>query len=130
MNTSADAPFLDCAYKLQEYEGRPRRKRSEGKATWPGRKQVFRQHAPDGRPQGDLLTLASEAHPGAPLLVPVMRAGRPVATPPPLVAVREHARAELAGLPEHLRSLDAADPYPVEVAPSLRRLAAEIDALT
>ena len=130
MNTSADAPFLDCAYKLQEYEGRPRRKRSEGKATWPGRKQVFRQHAPDGRPQGDLLTLASEAHPGTPLLVPVMRAGRLVATPPPLVAVREHARAELAGLPEHLRSLDAADPYPVEVAPALRRLAAEIDALT
>ncbi len=37
MNTSADAPFLDCAYKLEEYDGRPRRKRSEGKATWPGR---------------------------------------------------------------------------------------------
>ena len=46
MNTSADAPYLDCAYKLQEYEGRPRRKRSEGKATWPGRKQVFRRYTP------------------------------------------------------------------------------------
>jgi nicotinate phosphoribosyltransferase len=33
--TSPDAPYLDCVYKLQEYAGRARRKRSEGKATWP-----------------------------------------------------------------------------------------------
>ncbi len=38
LDTSSDAPALDCAYKLQEYAGRPCRKRSEGKATWPGRK--------------------------------------------------------------------------------------------
>src|SRR5690606_4162166 len=48
LDTSADAPYLDCAYKLQEYGGRPRRKRSEGKATWPGQKQVFRKRAADG----------------------------------------------------------------------------------
>ena len=42
--TSFDAPALDCAYKLQEYAGLPRRKRSTGKATWPGRKQVWRRH--------------------------------------------------------------------------------------
>ena len=36
LDTSSDAPYLDCAYKLQEYAGRPRRKHSEGKATWPG----------------------------------------------------------------------------------------------
>jgi len=130
MNTSADAPFLDCAYKLQEYEGRPRRKRSEGKATWPGRKQVFRQYAPDGRLGSDSLTLATEAHPGTPLLAPVMRAGRVVAAPPALAAVREYAGAELARLPQRLRSLDAADPYSAEVSPALRRLAADIDART
>lgn len=28
---------------------RPRRKRSEGKATWPGRKQVFRRYDAHGR---------------------------------------------------------------------------------
>ena len=39
---SVDVPALDCAYKLQEYAGKPRRKLSEGKATWPGRKQVWR----------------------------------------------------------------------------------------
>ena len=42
LTTSSDAPALDCAYKLQEYAGVPRRKRSQGKATWPGRKQVWR----------------------------------------------------------------------------------------
>ena len=42
LDTSSDAPYLDCAYKLVEYAGIPRRKRSEGKATFPGRKQVYR----------------------------------------------------------------------------------------
>src|SRR5262249_52862637 len=57
VDTSADAPYLDCAYKLQEYAGRARRKRSIGKATWPGRKQVFRRTGPDGRMCEDVVTL-------------------------------------------------------------------------
>jgi nicotinate phosphoribosyltransferase len=48
LTTSSDAPALDCAYKLQEYAGKPRRKRSEGKATWPGRKQVWRSSGTTG----------------------------------------------------------------------------------
>jgi nicotinate phosphoribosyltransferase len=46
--TPQDAPLLDCDCKIQEYDGRAKRKRSVGKATWPGRKQVFRRHAADG----------------------------------------------------------------------------------
>ena len=130
MNTSADAPYLDCAYKLEEYEGQPRRKRSEGKATWPGRKQVYRRYGDDGRLAGDVLTLAAETLPGAALLVPVMRAGRVLGPSAALDVVRERARAELTRLPEPLRALDDADPYPVEIAPALRDLAAEIDAQT
>ena len=42
MGVSADAPSLDSAYKLVEYDGRPILKLSEAKATEPGRKQVFR----------------------------------------------------------------------------------------
>ena len=56
LTTSSDAPALDCAYKLQEYAGQPRRKRSSGKATWPGRKQVWRRYGPDGRMVGDTLS--------------------------------------------------------------------------
>ena len=42
LDISADAPSLDFVYKLQEYAGKARRKSSEGKATWPGRKQGYR----------------------------------------------------------------------------------------
>ncbi len=54
---SVDVPALDCAYKLQEYAGKPKRKLSEGKATWPGRKQVWRAYDTDGRMRGDILSL-------------------------------------------------------------------------
>ena len=57
LTTSSDVPALDCAYKLQEYAGQARRKRSAGKATWPGRKQVWRRYGSDGRFAGDTLSL-------------------------------------------------------------------------
>ena len=129
MNTSSDAPYLDCAYKLQEYEGRPRRKRSEGKATWPGRKQVYRSGDAQGRFAGDLLALAEARRAGRPLLVPFMRGGEWIEPRLSLEESREHARAELARLPEALRALEPAPPYPVSVDPELSILAAEVDAL-
>jgi nicotinate phosphoribosyltransferase len=128
MNTSADAPYLDCAYKLQEYDGKARRKRSEGKATWPGRKQVYRRYDGAGLASGDTLTLEADTAPGTPLLGPVMRAGKPTGMSATLDAARSKARTELAQCPERLRALDGTEPYPVTIAPALRALAAEIDA--
>ena len=131
MNTSADAPYLDCAYKLQEYDGKPRRKRSEGKATWPGRKQVYRHYDAAGRFAGDVLALADQTEPGEPLLVPAMRGGTLVAPRETLAQSRDRARHQLACLPESLRSLSpAGEPYPVVVTEGLKALAAEIDAST
>jgi nicotinate phosphoribosyltransferase len=127
MNTSGDAPFLDCAYKLVEYEGRPRRKRSEGKATWPGRKQVYRQTTPDGRATGDVLALEGDPVPGLSLLQPVMRNGTRVAALPTLRQCRAHAREAIASLPTPLCGLEDAEPYPVTIAPALRALAAALD---
>jgi nicotinate phosphoribosyltransferase len=127
LTTSSDVPSLDCAYKLQEYAGLPRRKRSQGKATWPGRKQVWRRLGPDGRMAGDVLSLHSDKQPGEPLLQHVMRNGRRVQPSPPLSDVRAHASRELARLPEPLRRLDPAASYPVEVADRLVQLASEVD---
>jgi nicotinate phosphoribosyltransferase len=76
--TSSDVPALDCAYKLQEYSGVPRRKRSTGKATWPGRKQVWRRYDPDGHMASDVLSTEDDDHEGETLIVPVMQQGRPV----------------------------------------------------
>jgi nicotinate phosphoribosyltransferase len=128
LDVAADCPALDCAYKLQEYAGRPRRKRSPGKATWPGAKQVFRHRGAGGELERDLLAPAGEAHGGEPLLTPVLRRGELVAPLPSLAASREHARRELLRLPPRLRSLLPEEPHAVEIAPSLDALAARVDA--
>ncbi len=127
MTTSADAPYLDCAYKLQEYAGRPCRKRSEGKATWPGRKQVYRRLGRDGRLDGDIITIEGETRPGLPLLQPVMQNGRRLAPSPSIETIRDHARLALAELPDTLRRLDQAAPYDVRIAEALEQLAQQVD---
>lgn len=127
MNVAADAPYLDCAYKLVEYAGRGRRKRSEGKATWPGRKQVLRRFDAAGRMAGDLLTLEDDAGGGEALLLPVLRDGALLGPLPPLAQIREKVRSQLAALPDALRCLDAAPPYPVSISPALAALAREVD---
>ncbi|MFZ5877331.1 MAG: nicotinate phosphoribosyltransferase [Nitrospirota bacterium] len=125
--TSSDAPYLDCAYKLQEYARRARRKRSEGKATWPGRKQVYRRYGPDGRMAEDVLTLEGDAQDGEPVIVPVMQAGKRVAPPRSLNDIRDYARSQLAKLPDVLRALEGEATYPVRVAPAIHALAAAVD---
>lgn len=127
LSTSEDAPALDCAYKLQAYAGQAKRKRSEGKATWPGRKQVYRRYDAGGIMTDDLLTLVDDRASGEALLRPVMRGGQRLGLKPRLDEIRAHAAAERDRLPERLRSLDPAAPYPVAVSPALRRLTAEVD---
>jgi nicotinate phosphoribosyltransferase len=127
MDASYDVPTLDCAYKLQEYAGRPRRKRSEGKATWPGRKQVFRSYDSASRMIGDLLALDNERAPGEPLLRPVMRAGKRLQGLGSLTDARQRCQADLGRLPDPLRSLEPAPLYPVAVSDPLRALADEVD---
>jgi nicotinate phosphoribosyltransferase len=128
--TSSDAPYLDCAYKLQEYAGQARRKRSEGKATWPGRKQVVRRRGADGCLREDWLTLEGDVVEGEPLLQPVMHRGQRLTPSPPLSAVRAYAAAQLAGLPGPLRRLREAPSYPVQIADGLVQLACQVDERT
>ncbi len=125
--TSSDAPYLDCAYKLQEYAGRARRKRSEGKATWPGRKQVFRRYGPDGRMAEDILTLEDDAQEGEPLIRPVMRAGARTSGALALGQIREYALSQLALIPDALRELEGEPGYPVRIAPAIQALADAVD---
>ena len=119
MTTSADQPYLDAVYKLQEYAGRPRRKRSAGKATWPGRKQVYRRYTVEGSFLGDTVTLETDALPADPLIVPAMRGGRRLPQPS-LEESRKHCLSQLARLPK-------AFPYPVEISPALRAAADAVD---
>jgi nicotinate phosphoribosyltransferase len=127
LTTSADVPSIDCVYKLQEYAGLPRRKRSENKATWPGRKQVWRRYDADRRMAGDLLSLADHGPAGEPLIQPVMIEGRRVVPPQSLDDIRQRTKRELDHLPEALQRLEPNAIYPVEVADDLKKLASEVD---
>ena len=127
LTTSEDAPALDCAYKLQEYAGQARRKLSAGKATWPGRKQVWRSFAPDGTMSGDVLSLTDDEQPGEPLIAPVMRDGQRLAPMPTLDDARAHAADNLARLPESLKQLALGEPYPTQIGSALVKLAEEVD---
>ncbi len=118
LTTSADAPYLDAVYKLEEYAGQPRRKRSTGKATWPGRKQVYRHYHDDGRFRRDVVGLEGDAQPGEPLLRQAMARGRRLPQPE-LAASRAHCLAQLQRLPQA--------EYPVEISASLRALAEQVD---
>lgn len=128
LDTSADAPYLDCAYKLVEYAGHPRRKRSEGKATWPGRKQVYRSYGAQGRyMQTDIITIEGDVLPGEPLIQAVMKGGQRLRSAEPLHESRERATRQLAQLPEHLRALDTTPPFSVTISPALEALAYQAD---
>ncbi len=127
MTTSSDAPSLDCAYKLQEYAGRPCRKRSEGKATWPGRKQVYRYDADDGCIDHDVVTTDDDQLSGHPLLRPVMKGGRRLAASPPLADVQRATAVQLERLPASLRVLDPSPAYDVRISDTLQGLARAVD---
>lgn len=127
MTASADAPYLDCTYKLQEYAGRACRKKSEGKATWPGRKQLYRHYDQDGCIAFDVLTVADDPQEGEALIQPVMEAGKPLNTPTPLAHLRDRTSAQLGYLPEELRELREGATIEVKVSRALRDLAQSVD---
>jgi nicotinate phosphoribosyltransferase len=128
LSTSSDAPYLDAVYKLQEYDGVARRKRSSNKATWPGRKQVWRRASGDRTFAGDSVRLAEEKGVGTPLLECVMRDGCRLAPSPPLARVRAHCHLQLEALPAELKTLAAPAPrYPVSISPAVRMLADAVD---
>jgi nicotinate phosphoribosyltransferase len=130
LDVSADAPALDMAYKLQMYAGRPRRKRSPGKSTWPGAKQVLREYGADGIASGDRIVLEDERAGGTPLLAEVMRGGRLAGEARSLEEIRSDCARQLRSLPAHLLQLEEQAPaggsrgYPVVRSAAVEALAA------
>ncbi len=131
MGVSADAPYLNCAYKLVSYAGKARMKLSPAKATLPCRKQVFRASY-GGKALRDVIALRDEKLAGRPLLEPVMADGKSLlGRSAELFEMRAHCEQELASLPASLRGLHSPDvAYPVELSDQLRaereRLAGEL----
>lgn len=124
---SRDAPALNGIYKMVEiaHDGviRSTAKFSDSKTTLPGRKQVFRRKTAEGSLDHDVLGLETEAYAGTKsLLRPVMKNGQLLAPLPSLPAIRAHAAAELASLPESLKALDEFSRYEVRKSKPLALL--------
>ena len=127
LSTSEDAPALGGVYKLvaidEDGVTRPVMKRSEGKGTWPGRKQVWR-ILESGSALGDIVGLEAEENVrnATPLLEEVMRGGTRMAPPPALNELRARCRDQVAMLPAALRHIEASPRYPVERSQALTQL--------
>jgi nicotinate phosphoribosyltransferase len=130
MNVSADAPYLDMAYKIVRYAGRDVLKLSTGKATWTGEKQIWRRRRPDGVLDHDLLALRDEPPPAGAesLLRTVMDAGRVVEPLPPVSATRERCAREIGALPPEVTRLRAPGRYPVRHSERLVRHQRQLEA--
>jgi nicotinate phosphoribosyltransferase len=128
LDVSSDAPALDMAYKLEEYDNRPRRKRSPGKRTWPGAKQVFRQSDESGIVTRDYLALATERLSGVPLLEAVVENGKRIVALPTLAEARKSCRQRVAELPPFLLSLrDSQETFDVRASVDLQALVTLMD---
>ncbi len=126
---SADAPYLDSAYKLVEYASRPVLKLSSKKQSLAGCKQVFRVPGPGSLYEKDVIALLGEDAPAkraAPLLEDVMSEGARTVDPPPLDQLREQLAGELERLPSRYKALRGAPRYPVEISPHLKKLQQEV----
>ena len=131
MGTSADRPYVDIIYKLcEKVNGKgkfqPIMKLSEGKATLPGRKQVFRLRDAEGSFVKDVIALEDEKVDGEPLLIKVVEKGKVVYDFPTLEDIRGRALENLSRLPEKYKRLRNVAKYPVELSPKLKNLIREL----
>ncbi len=124
VGVGADLPYLDAAYKLVSYDGRPVAKFSQGKATLPGSKQVFRVYDDQGKLKEDWIALRGEEMPsGTPLLVQVMKRGRRLSPPEGLDQIRHRVEEGIRRLPSYLLSLEPhGAKYPVYLTSALIEL--------
>ena len=131
MVVSRDAPALDLTYKLVQIQDHDEKirytaKRSRGKHSVPGRKQVFRTFNAGGRMAKDVISLATEQAPAKhpALLKPVITNGKLLSPLPFLEKTREQLRRTLGTLPPSCLKISSSARrcYRVEYSPAIRQL--------
>jgi nicotinate phosphoribosyltransferase len=107
-------PTAGLVYKLVEVDGRPVAKRSENKAGVGGRKLAYRRHRASGTATDELVVTESAgfvAGPGdRPLVVDLLREGRPVSPATELSGARKHHREAMQALPWEALKLSEGEP--------------------
>ncbi|RKY31360.1 MAG: nicotinate phosphoribosyltransferase [Candidatus Omnitrophota bacterium] len=127
MGTSIDAPSLDVIYKISEVtdsNGKflPTMKLSSHKATYPGRKQVFRIENKKRKFVKDILGLDSEKIKGRALLKKVVDNGRVVYKSPSIEKIRAFTKENIEKFDNKLRHIYSEYKYPVLISPQLKKL--------
>lgn len=115
---------VNGVYKLVEINGKPVMKEANGKLTYPGRKQVYRQ-SNQGEVVQDCLGLMDDASViGQPLLKPVMKAGQRIVPPESLEDIAQRTLKAVHSLPAAVRQVDDPSPMTVQLSPELETLTA------
>lgn len=124
--TSSDLPYLDCAYKLVEYDSKPAIKLSRKKITVPYKKQVYRIFR-NGRIFKDIITHYDEVVEGGVKLLKIyMENGEPVRRLPSLKEIRELAMINFEKLPETFKSITQNMTLTPEISPRLVKATEEL----
>ena len=118
---SADMPYLDCAYKLVEYAGKPKMKKSVRKVTLPGKKRVCRKNG-----LHDLITLYDEKCEEEDKLRSAMKNGSLAAPLPTLEEIRQRAVENIHSLPTDMKNLRSDKPRLPRLSTKLKELMAKI----
>ncbi len=127
MGVSADAPYLDMAYKITKYNGEPVLKLSTGKVSLTSDKQVFRFSSDEGLYDHDIIALREEKlKNGKPLLIPVMSKGKIVYESPPLSEIQNQFKENFSLLEDKYKAIQKDEPhYPVKISKKLKQLQEE-----
>ncbi len=109
---------VNGVYKLVEIDNIPTMKRSIGKMTYPGKKQIFRQFKA-GKFDRDILGLVTE---GEGLLQLAMQGGERIHPDEDLATIGHRTALNVANLPTDLRDIDYDLTEPVAISSALERL--------
>ena len=128
MGVSADAPYLDMAYKLVKYAGRPVLKLSPEKITLASEKQIFRFTTSKGKLKRDVIGLREDKlEGGEPLLNRVMTRGKVISEFSDLFRIQKIFLDEFSKLDFKLKSLEKKETeYRVSLSPRLKSLQSRI----
>lgn len=117
---------VNGVYKLVEIDGIATMKESSSKATYPGRKQIFR-HFEEGQLRADYLGLMDEDFPNRqPVLQLVMQHGQRLKPAESLEAIAQRTAASVASLPAALRRLDQPVALEPDISDALNDLAEQV----
>ncbi|MFH0856343.1 MAG: nicotinate phosphoribosyltransferase [bacterium] len=126
--TSSDDPKLETVYKMAELRYRTTinnlAKLTKGKASLPGRKNVFRIYE-NGKMARDIIGEENE-NLGEPLLIKMIENGELIYDLPEMDEIRSYIKEQVKKLPEPLLEIDKQNKYDVMVSKKLEELLEEV----